>query len=1135
MLFSTFLGGTSNDRGQDIAIDDDKNVYVTGSTSFFDSGFPTTPGAYRTTAADFFITKLDPAGSNLLYSTFLGALNQGTVQGLAVTPCATNTCIAITGGTVRGHPTTANAYSRSVNGFSDAFLSVLDPSQVGSGPQLIYSTVFGGSSGDSGLAVAGGPNGNVYVTGRTTSSDFPLNHAFDTTYGPNREAFLTVFDPSQSGEDSLVYSTYIGGSLSENGTAGDGDIVVDPSGVALVTGTTISVDFPVTPEGYRVSRKETDAFFVAVDPSLPGGDSLRYGTYVGGTRPDHGTGIAAGPAGIAYITGYTLSDDLPGGDGGTAPKFGASGPGVGQDAFVVKIDWTRIGADSLIDAAYVGGTGGDFAQGIAADGFGNSFITGQTLSSDGFVPSPGAGSNDAFVARVNTVIGLPTGTTGTLSTDVLNTNFGIPPYTWALFADTPPAGLLLDGDGTLAGIPTETGTSTFTVEIVDSLATTHLQTYRKTIATGADTGDIINRKGGSVPVPGREVDYFILLRNVTDHTLSNVRLFELLEPWFTFVSSTPPPTRVDRITVPNGELPDVTFDQEIHWTIPQLNANEFKVIAYTVKLAPTIPTGTHVKGGPECLDHPDNTDCKDEVEECTDNIFGQCAPACDWTDIFLKDQECLDCIEVKREACTDFYALCTLKSTQTPSEDLTEGEESKLCYTLDDVVRGPEDPNEKNVSSPTFVPSGEVLGYTVHFENIGDIEARDVFVTDVLDTDVDLSTVRVLTPHGELIPLPIDATVTLLRDNDERWEATLDGASRTISWELLNVNLLAGAGDTLFFLVQAPVGLPSGTEIVNEATIQFEVIEPLTTGETLNIIDDIAPNCVVDPLPANTFEPEFTVSWTGADPFGEIDLYTVYVSANGGPFTPLVVTGEDTSTAFTGEVGNTYGFLCLAQDTAGNVETQEADAEATTTVESTVPNLPPDADAGTDVTAELGGAVTLDGSGSQDPDNGPDPLSFSWRFVSVPAASALVDANIAQADTAQPEFTPDVDGVYRLELTVSDGAAGNSDEVEVTIESAPLPAVSDLAARAKLSKISLTWTPVPGAVGYDIYRSTMQGGGYRRIAAGHVTDYATYLDPGRTNRVTYYYVVRTLGPNGKASSDSNEASATLMERRRRLR
>ena len=229
---------------------------------------------------------------------------------------------------------------------------------------------------------------------------------------------------------------------------------------------------------------------------------------------------------------------------------------------------------------------------------------------------------------------------------------------------------------------------------------------------------------------------------------------------------------------------------------------------------------------------------------------------------------------------------------------------------------------------------------------------------------------------------------------------------------------------------------------------------------------------------------------------------------------------------FTPDVAGTY---------AVDVEVDDGLDSDSDTVEIVVvlPNVPPNADAGEDTAAVLGTLVTLDGSGSEDPDNGPDLLTYAWRFVSIPAGSSLTNADIADADTAEPTFTPDVPGAYVLELGVDDGEDADFDNamVEVLPPNLPEP-VFDLVARAKPEKIDLVWTPVPGAAGYDIYRSFSEGGPYERIAEGYVTNYAAYADFELTDGTPHFYVVRSVDAAGQRSEDSNEASATPGSRSR---
>lgn len=231
------------------------------------------------------------------------------------------------------------------------------------------------------------------------------------------------------------------------------------------------------------------------------------------------------------------------------------------------------------------------------------------------------------------------------------------------------------------------------------------------------------------------------------------------------------------------------------------------------------------------------------------------------------------------------------------------------CYTHEAPAEGALDPNEKLVIAERYIQPDQLLVYPIHFENIGTIEARDIFITDVLDTNLDLSTLKLLTPDGDVF---------------------LDSSTRTLRWELLNRDLLPGETDNVLLSIKPLPGLPSGTEIRNDATIQFEVFDPFTTNEVVNIIDTTRPVGVMDPLPAETSTLDFQISCSGTDAVGEIDYYTVLVSEDGGDFTPFVERTSETSAIFTGESGKTYGFICIAVDTAGNIEIQEDVAETAT-------------------------------------------------------------------------------------------------------------------------------------------------------------------------------------------------------------
>src|SRR5713226_9516189 len=205
LLYSTYLGGSSDAVGQGIAVDSSGNAYVTGYTQ--SSNFPTTAGALQTTfggLADAFVSKLNSSGSALVYSTYLGGGSTDFGFGIAVDSSGG---AYVTGYTQSSNfPATAGALQTSFGGVPDAFVSKLNSS----GSALVYSTYLGGSSFDSGQGIAVDSSGDAYVTGYTSSSNFPATAgALQTTFGGGADAFVSKLN---SGGSALVYSTYLGGS-----------------------------------------------------------------------------------------------------------------------------------------------------------------------------------------------------------------------------------------------------------------------------------------------------------------------------------------------------------------------------------------------------------------------------------------------------------------------------------------------------------------------------------------------------------------------------------------------------------------------------------------------------------------------------------------------------------------------------------------------------------------------------------------------------------------------------------------------------------------------------------------------------------------------------------------------------------
>lgn len=593
--------------------------------------------------------------------------------------------------------------------------------------------------------------------------------------------------------------------------------------------------------------------------------------------------------------------------------------------------------------------------------------------------------------------------TGEFFSQQFETVSGEPPFTWTVIAGTLPPGLSLSPEGVLSGTPTELGSFPVTVRVVDANGNIAEKFFTIEVVFILPPPDIRINKSGMTAVPGRVLDYFIVVENTGNIPANNVEVVELLDPLQVSLLSVDPPA-VEEVSV----LADASF---ILWNIPTLTPGEAKIFTYQVKLDPSIPFGTNVPGT-ACV----GFDLVLARAKCVFNLS-----------VAQTSLKCLACVpfcaaipfacrEVK--SCILTVGFCARCLVGGPGSDglpsgcavgvikiaqcLLESPECKDSASFEQPASGPIDPNEKEVVAPKFIQPDQILVYPIHFENIGGIEAIDVFVSDTLDPNLDVSTLKILTPGG-----------------------AFDEATRTIHWALLGRNLQPGETGNVLFSIKPLPGLPSGTEIHNYATIQFEVFEPIVTNEVVNIIDTTAPSCIMDPLP-NMSAPEFTISWNGADTVGEIESYSVFVSVDGQGFTPFLEETLDTAAVFTGGRGNTYEFLCVAVDTSGNAEAQSAVAEAVTTVFA---NRPPVADAGSDQTLECtapsGASVTLDGLTSSDPDG--DVLAYIWT------------GSFGASNYVSPTIGLPVDS-HIITLTVDDGHGGSdSDNVAIVVQDTTPP------------------------------------------------------------------------------------------------
>ncbi len=401
--YSTYLGGSGDvDFANAVAVDSSGNAYLTGSTN--SANFPTvspidgTFGGNQFTY-DAFVTKMNAAGTALIYSTYLGGANDDNGLGIAVDASGQT---YVTGFTNSTNFPTVTPFQAALNGTAyDGFIAKLNAN----GSALVYSSYIGGSQNDSALSISIDAAGSAHIAGETASSNFPLLIPFQATYGGGAsDAFVSKV--SQTG-NGLVFSTFLGGSNDDLALG----IAVNTNGVH-VAGATTSTNFPVS-NAAQPTNGGGGFFDGFVSKFNTVGTALTYSTYLGGSDYDGARGIAVDAGGSAYVTGVTASANFP-----VAAPFQAARSGISDDTFVTRLS----SAGSIIYSTYLGGTGADHGSSIAVDSFGAAYITGSTSSTnfptvDALQAVPG-GEIDAFITKI-----VPTGLSLEYSTYVGGSSF----------------------------------------------------------------------------------------------------------------------------------------------------------------------------------------------------------------------------------------------------------------------------------------------------------------------------------------------------------------------------------------------------------------------------------------------------------------------------------------------------------------------------------------------------------------------------------------------------------------------------------------------------------------------------------------------------------------------------------------
>jgi uncharacterized protein (TIGR03437 family) len=374
LLYTAFFGSPSyDDGGTAIAMDAAGNAFVTGTTASPD--FPVTSNAVQK-KGEIFLLKLDPSGSKLLYSTLFGGSRHDYAQALAINATGHAVVAGYTGST--DFPK-ASSMPSPLGGVFDAFVFRVDTTAG----RLIYSSAFGGSDYDQAYGVALDAGGNAYVTGSTSSKDFPTSgNAFQKSLKGYQNAFVVKVGPA----GNSMYSTLFGGAA---GYSNEGNaIAVDSAGNAYITGSTNAPDFPTTAllPGSKTPGGGAEAFITKLNPE---GSALQYSSPIGGVWTD-GFGIALTPGGEAWVTGTLLHvvsypPDFP----MVNPTQRAYGGGY-SEGFLCRVDAT---GTALTFSTFIGGMGEEAGDsrlgGVALDAAGNVYVAGFSQSAD-FPATPGS-------------------------------------------------------------------------------------------------------------------------------------------------------------------------------------------------------------------------------------------------------------------------------------------------------------------------------------------------------------------------------------------------------------------------------------------------------------------------------------------------------------------------------------------------------------------------------------------------------------------------------------------------------------------------------------------------------------------------------------------------------------------------
>lgn len=399
LLFALYLQGSGSEGPLSVNLDKEGVVYIAGYT--YSNDFPLVCGCtyndvLTTTEQITFTTKVNPLATDaIIYSGFFGGLFGDIPRAATVDQDGVFYLTGVVDDAL--FPTTPNAHTRDNGGTRRIFLSTVDTKIAGTA-SLTYSTYFGGTADgtEEPTAIALGPTkGQVAITGFTTKTNFPEKNSLTSGLVGAMDGFISLFDLTRSGEDSLIASTYIGGTDYDVPRA----IAFDPAGKLYIAGYTYSSDFPVTPNGNQLNYGGgSDAFVARVDMFAP---RIEYGTFLGGAGIDQAWDLVLDPQGRVALTGTTLSNSFP----VTSAAF-QTAPGGDGDAFLTIMNLENAPGQAIEYSSLYGGRGADVSYHLRIGPLGRYYMGGYTLSRnlrtvDAIKPISAGGGTDGFVAIID--------------------------------------------------------------------------------------------------------------------------------------------------------------------------------------------------------------------------------------------------------------------------------------------------------------------------------------------------------------------------------------------------------------------------------------------------------------------------------------------------------------------------------------------------------------------------------------------------------------------------------------------------------------------------------------------------------------------------------------------------------------